>query len=92
MASIAKRPNGRWRARYRDPDGREYSRHFSRKIDAQRWIDTVTADLLTGRYVDPRAGRTTLGAFAERWLAAQTFDALTRETVESRIKIGRAHV
>jgi hypothetical protein len=57
MASIAKRANGRWRARYRDPSGREHARHFDRKIDAQRWLDETTADLLTGRYADPRAGR-----------------------------------
>ncbi|MPZ74670.1 MAG: tyrosine-type recombinase/integrase [Nitriliruptorales bacterium] len=89
MASIQKRPNGRWRARYRDQAGREHARHFDRKADAQRWLDTVTADLLTGRYVDPRAGKVTLGDFADRWIAAQTFDPLSRETVESRI---RTHV
>jgi hypothetical protein len=36
MASIAKRPNGQWRARYRDDAGKEHARHFPRKIDAQR--------------------------------------------------------
>jgi integrase len=87
VASIAKRPNGRWRARYRDPDGREHARHFDRKVDAQRWLDTVTADLLTGRYVDPTAGRTTVGAFANRWLASQPFDALTRQTIDSRVRV-----
>ncbi len=35
MASIAKRPDGRWRARYRDAAGAERSRHFARKVDAQ---------------------------------------------------------
>jgi integrase len=87
MASIQKRPNGRWRARYRDQAGYEHARHFDRKADAQRWLDTVTADVLTGRYVDPRAGRVTVGEFAAQWLAAQTFDPLTRETVESRIRV-----
>jgi hypothetical protein len=28
MASIARRPNGRWRARYRDRTGLEHARHF----------------------------------------------------------------
>lgn len=87
MTSIKKRPNGKWRARYRDHEGREYARHFPRKVDAQDWLDEVTADVVTGRYVDPRAGRIELGAFADRWLAAQTFDALIRETVESRIRV-----
>lgn len=85
--SISRHANGRWRARYRDPSGKQHARHFERKKDAQRWLDTVTADLLTGRYVDPAAGRTTVQDHAERWLAAQTFDPLTRETLESRIRV-----
>lgn len=76
----------RWQARYRDPDGRERSKTFTRKVEAQRWLDHVTADLVTGRYVDPKAGRVTLADFAAQWLEAQTFDASTRETMESRIR------
>jgi hypothetical protein len=34
--NVAKRPNGKWRARYRDDAGKEHSRHFDRKIDAQQ--------------------------------------------------------
>ena len=40
--NIAKRANGKWRARYRDESGKEHSRHFDRKIDAQQWLDAVT--------------------------------------------------
>ncbi len=37
MASIDKRPNGRWRARYRErPGGPQRARHFDRKADAER--------------------------------------------------------
>ena len=32
MASIQKRENGRWRARYRDAAGKEHARHFDRKL------------------------------------------------------------
>jgi site-specific recombinase XerD len=42
LANIAKRPDGRWRARYRDSAGKEHSRHFKPKVDAQRWLDEVT--------------------------------------------------
>lgn len=45
MASVQKRPNSRWRARYRDEAGKEHARHFDRKTDAQRWLDEVTAPL-----------------------------------------------
>lgn len=34
MAHVEKRGAGRWRARYRDPDGRERSRTFARRVDA----------------------------------------------------------
>jgi hypothetical protein len=72
MASIQKRPNGSWRARYKDPSGKERARHFDRKSDAQRWLDEMTTGLVTGAYVDPRAGRVLLRDYAElRWLTAQ---------------------
>lgn len=69
MASIAKRPNGKWRARYRDAGGREHARHFVRKVDAQRWLDEETASLVTGRYVDPRSRKVTVDEWCEQWLA-----------------------
>ena len=75
----------RWQARYRDPDGNERTKAFRRKGDAQRWIDEKTADMLTGRYVDPKAGRVRLEAYAREWFAAQTFEATSRQTVEPRL-------
>ena len=46
MANIAKRPDGRSRARYRDSAGAEHSRHFKRKVDARRWLDEVTTAVM----------------------------------------------
>ena len=63
MASIKKRPDGQWRARYRDDAGKEHARHFARKVDAQRWLDEVTASMVTGAYVDPTAGRVTFAEY-----------------------------
>lgn len=73
MANIAKRPDGRWRARYRDAAGREHARHFHRKIDAQRSLDEVTASVVIGQYVDPKAGRVTFAAFYAEWSARQVW-------------------
>lgn len=87
MASIQKRPSGQWRARYRDPEGKEHARHFDRKADAQRWLDQVTSDLVRGTYVDPKAGQLRFGTFADEWLAAQTFDVSTHEAVELRLRV-----
>jgi integrase len=71
MASITKRPNGIWRARYRDDRGREHSRHFDRKVDAARWLDEVTASVVTGSYVDPRAGAVSFRDYYRGWAARQ---------------------
>ncbi|MEV0431248.1 site-specific integrase [Micromonospora sp. NPDC050495] len=71
MASIQKRPDGRYRVRWRDPEGRERAKHFARKVDAERWRATVTADMVRGAYVDPQAGRVTFRDFAEQWRTAQ---------------------
>lgn len=73
MASIAKRPDGRYRARYRDEAGTEHSRHFPRKVDAQAWLDQVTTSVVTGQYVDPKAGRVTFQAFYEQWRERQVW-------------------
>lgn len=73
MASIQKRPNGTWRARYRDADGKEHARHFPRKIDGQRWLNGVTATVVSGTYVDPAAGRITLATYFAEWSTRQVW-------------------
>lgn len=80
MASIQKRGK-RWYARYRDAADREHARRFDRKVDAQRWLDEVTAALVTGQYVDPRAGRVTFRRYAEDWRAAAPHGPAMREKV-----------
>ncbi len=69
MASISKRDNGKWRARYRDDAGDEHARHFARKVDAQRWLDEQVARLVAGTHVAPRHARTTVGEWCDTWLA-----------------------
>lgn len=71
MASIAKRDDGHWRARYRDVRGKEHARHFARKVDAQAWLDSVTASIQSGGYVDPKMGRQTVAEYAGTWLERQ---------------------
>ena len=83
MANIARRPDGRWRARYRDAAGREHSRDFTRKVDAQNWLDSVTTAVTTGTYVDPRLSKITVDTWAPRWLATKVnLKPTTRVTYE----------
>ena len=96
MASIEKRNrNGRsrWYVRYRDPAGRQRTKVFDRKIDAERYLTTTEAAKLSGSYVDPRRAAVTVGEFAKKWKAAQAhlkpstrerYASLLREHVEPR--------
>lgn len=75
----------RYRVRYLDPDGKECSRSFDRKEDADNFRDTVAADVLRGTYLDPAAGRITLRAYTEGWVASRSWDAGTRQVVMARV-------
>ncbi|KQR87003.1 hypothetical protein ASF96_10440 [Microbacterium sp. Leaf179] len=62
-----------WRARYHDASGKEHAKHFELKRDAQRWLDEVTTSVVTGRYVDPRAGAATWDEWVGSWVARQAW-------------------
>lgn len=86
MASIKQRTDGVWRARYRDAAGKEHARHFKLKREAQRWLDEVTTSVVTGQYVDPKAGRLTFLEYAETWLSAQVHRPATAELYRSHLE------
>lgn len=69
MARIESR-NGRWRARVWGPDGRERSRTFDRKTDADRWAITQEADKHRGTWIDPTLGRETFRPWSKVWRAS----------------------
>ena len=61
------RGRNRWRARWRDPAGRQRTRSFARMVDAERFLLGVEDAKLRGAYVDPAAGKVNFGEWAERW-------------------------
>jgi integrase len=72
MAHVERRRrNGQsaWRARYRAPDGRERSKTFRRRADAERFLTTVEASKLRGDWIDPVRGRITYREWSERYFA-----------------------
>jgi integrase len=83
MAHIEKRAKDRWRARYRAPDGRERSKTFPRKIEAERWLVEQEAAKATGQWVDPRGGRTLYQEWHARWWEGEGGRASTRARDES---------
>lgn len=74
MAHIDRRPDRhkRWRVRYRDPMGRERSRSFIRKADADRFMATVQADLVRGDWTDPRLSKISVEEWSQRWLRTKS--------------------
>ena len=70
MAHIRRRRLSTGKAAYlavwRTPEGRERSRQFARRVDAQRWIHSVEVAKAEGRYVDLTDARQTLGDWAQR--------------------------
>lgn len=88
MASVKKRPDGRWRARYRDETGKEHAKHFGRKVDAQRWLDTQTSALVTGTHVAPKTARMTVSEWCDTWLGG--YATRRASTVrQARVHTGR---
>ncbi|MFH5822242.1 tyrosine-type recombinase/integrase [Georgenia sp. AZ-5] len=84
--SIQKRPDGKYRVRYRDEAGKERARHFKRKVDAKRFEDEVTASKLTGQYVDPTAGKLTFRQFYEDWKTRQIWAPRTISHMDTAVR------
>lgn len=88
MGNIAKRPSGQWRARYRDPAGKEHSRHFKRRLDAERWLASVEHSKHRGEWIDPSLSRITVGEWAAKWLESQVqLKPLTRERYRNIVRV-----
>lgn len=68
MGHIIKRPDRPkpYRVRWIDPVGRERSKCFARKADAEAHLVSVEASKLRGDYVDALRGRITFGEFSGR--------------------------
>lgn len=87
MASIRRRDEGKYRARYRDSAGKEHARHFTRKVDAQRWLDEVTTSIVSGSYVDPRNSRVTVRAYATEWQRVQIGRESTLTIIDNALRL-----
>jgi hypothetical protein len=57
------------------------------QVDAQRWPDEMTAALVTGQYVDPKAGQQTVREYAEQWRVSQVHRPTTAAHVETMLRL-----
>lgn len=93
---IAKRTTtagARYDVRFRAPDGKERSRTFRTKKEAEEFERSQRTDLARGVWIDPRAGQLKLGEFGPKWLEqrykARTIRATTFDTYEG---LWRLHI
>ena len=79
----------RYRVRYQTPDGAEKSESFPdrRKREAQAFLARVQADILTGTYIDPDAGKTTFRKYSTEWLDSATSDQNTRDRLARQFRL-----
>jgi len=88
VASIDRRPSGRYRARWREhPGSPQRTRHFDRKADAARFLDGVRGDIARGLYIDPASGRMSFRDYAEEWRVAQMHRPSTATQCESYLRL-----
>lgn len=88
MASIDKRPNGGYRARWREyPGGPQKTRQFARKTDAQRFLDGIQGDLARGIYIDPAGAKVLFREYAEKWRSLQMHRPSTARQAETYLRI-----
>ena len=90
MGNVKKRPDGEWRARYRDAAGKEHARHFDRKRDADRWVEEQESAKRRGEWVDPALSRITLGEWSKTWW--ETKASLKPKTRATYASVLRARV
>jgi Phage integrase, N-terminal SAM-like domain len=56
-----------YRARYRDPGGREHAKVFARKADAQRFLTEMENSKLRGAWTNPALGRVLFREWFGEW-------------------------
>jgi hypothetical protein len=78
----------RYKVRYIDPDGQERSKSYPDKKlkDARAFLAKVETDKLTGDYVDPKAGKTTLREYCGNWLKGQSQDEGSQRAMRSKLE------
>jgi integrase len=86
VASIRTTPEGTFQVLYRDPAGRQRSKTFKRKTDANRFTSTVQTDILRGDWLDPHLARMSVREWSERWSVTMTQGPKTRELYKGHLK------
>lgn len=85
MGHVQRRGDRRYRARWLDPEGRERSRTFTRKVDAERHLALIEGAKLNGTYIDLTIG-TTVTEYAREWAESRPHRTSTARRVATLIE------
>jgi len=74
VAHIRRHPvdKKKWQVRYIDPSGRERSKTYRRKVDAEKFLIHVEAQKQRAEWINPELSSTLFEGWAEGWLANRT--------------------
>jgi integrase len=86
MASVKRRPDGKWRARYRDVDGRERAKHTATKREAEAWLHERMAAQQRGEHIDHDAARQTVRGYFDAWSVRQVWIPSTLASYQTMMK------
>ena len=67
----------RWQVRYRNNDGKGRNKSFEKRIDAERFLASVSVDLHRGTYIDRISSNKPFSIVAESWLKSRAVDIST---------------
>ncbi|HET8682054.1 MAG TPA: tyrosine-type recombinase/integrase [Micromonosporaceae bacterium] len=84
---IRKLPSGLYQATVRAPGGQRYTRTDPLRRVVADWARDEENRIARGQWRDPRAGRITVGEWAERWMAARVVEAETRRGDEGAMRM-----
>lgn len=86
MPYIRKLPSGKWQATVRAPNGKRQSRtDFIKKVVSD-WAKEEETKIARGMWRDPRAGRSTVQEFSDKWFPARVVEAETRRSDEGMMR------
>ena len=88
FGNIRRLPSGRYKARYRGPDGRMRAadQTFLRKSDASRWLTLKEAEIKRGDWLAPELSAVLFRDYATDWLRDRVLKVRTQELYDGLLR------
>jgi integrase len=76
-----------WQARYWDPNRKQHTKRFDRKVDAENWLKNNEGNVVRGQWIDPDGGKELFRDYAQAWLEGVVdVSERTSINIEGRIR------